>query len=117
MTGVFHADPDCPAIRDTMEPTSFTKIIYELDRRSGLAWKWVQGWGLKDSSAGWVKVAEYPNHPDYKWDDPMIRVSSGSWRPCLRCGSLRRDGTYRARATPRVAPPCPVCNLTPCCCD
>ena len=117
-TGIFHADPQCPAIRREMDPTWAFRMIYELDRATGTAWAWQQG-VEKGMEVGWVKIADNMNHPAFRYDSPSETVVLSDWRACLRCGSMRSDGTYRAKTSgpQRDVPPCPNCHLTPCCCD
>ncbi len=91
VTGVFHRDLDCPAIRDWRTTASGgLTVLLEIDRARG---EWTE-WSLHDD--GWDR------------EDNSHAIDLTDWRPCKRCGSARS-------ATPALV--CGQCHLTVCDCD
>lgn len=114
LTGVFHGDPDCPAIREKLDPSgpAFAfRLVWEIEPASNRAFLW----RLDPSEGkGWLRGIE---DPDKSWREmSTMNVDPQHWRPCLRCGSLRSDGRYVAKPQTSETQPCPLCHLTICDC-
>lgn len=119
-TGVFHADLDCPVLRGYAEtPPNGYRWLFEMDLDTGTAWLWQHR-----PSTGWVRAVDDPTFRDSPGMLGTYDYSTFPWRPCLRCGSLQADGTYKPRSRGNAGhgfggpvQACPRCNLTICDCD
>lgn len=80
-TGIWHADIDCPSIRDWRAAAGTrASTIMEINRRESTFFEWV----LYDS--GWELLNE-TNH----------RMDLTTWRACLRCGTVDKEPTHVCR--------------------
>ncbi|GAA0977500.1 hypothetical protein ENKNEFLB_02100 [Nocardioides aquaticus] len=114
-TGIYHGDAECPAIESKLatRPNYAMGWVYELDRATGVAYLWE--WGINEV-AGWTRLADFPKFVGTF--APKLNLRLEEWRPCMRCGSLRSDGTYAAKKRQEVAPVvCTRCFLVGCDCS
>lgn len=89
---IFHANLECPAVRNVIVRPSGNGEVLEVDVATGFYREW---WHFP--SRGWKLIS----------DGQLYDVRE--WRPCLRCGQVSTDSP----AAPGAAHPatCPACHL------
>lgn len=121
-TGVYHADHDCPALRDVIgDRAAGYRVALELDLATGDVWRWrsdrltrYRRWysDAEMHAAGPAATALFdfglptppPGSADYR-----MRAELSEWRACLRCGVEAPRGESAAA--------CGRCFLVGCDCD
>lgn len=95
LTGVYHSDIDCPAVRVWAEAAYQGTRIIEVERASG------------DSISEWTQASVVAQA---NWQRAEVRdrtLDLSEWRACLRCGNVPQPTSVV----------CPTCFLTICDCD